>query len=48
MYSVAQSEKIIEGQFEEIKAHLRMLDNEVRTKIANEMRKYLAQYSTIN
>lgn len=46
MYTIEQSKKIIEGKFEEIKAHLERLDNESMIEVANKMRQSLAQHST--
>jgi len=45
--SINQCKKIVEGKFEEIKIYLKELDNELLNEVAGEMRKYLAQYSTI-
>lgn len=40
-----QCKKIVEGKFEEIKIYLHELDNKLRYEVANEMRRYLANYS---
>ncbi len=46
MTTINQAKKIVEGKFEEIKIYFNELDNELKIDVANEMRRYLSQYST--